>query len=449
MKLKNVVARLKEIRDESVSIVNQREEPLVFEADRLSFLKFDHLIEKLEAEGERDFCEDDRVLLKDFLRERWTLLIQRTHADYFMNPHGRAAKVFRALAKYTSIDLFLATADERSDDKREPWLSLMVPTLKDAVAAQHSNEQFKFRDYQLSSDMGEVVNVVSALNNVNKKNKNKNGSVEQSVIMRVRDHDDNAKQLANIHSVPQRNRPQMQATLLQRMRNQDKVVTATYAPERNDFLKKRIRNQWVALGAEFGKQLSELPMETVDGLVAHIVARLPYDLELAPRLLGMLAFGLKDEVLDALLKADKLDRKLVDDEKNRVFIYLSIFNYVRQREKQDDYKSNFGGYSKQDKLKIANSILENLAAGVPLIAIVDYLNRLVANEKSAAVNGELGVLVKQCFLENPCLKAPEEALGYFERVKVSVAGLFGLFGGASPQPAPAPVSPNAVPSSRA
>ncbi|HEU5281866.1 MAG TPA: hypothetical protein VFU82_07810 [Gammaproteobacteria bacterium] len=448
MKLKDVVAQLKEIRDQEVNTVNQREEPLVFEADRLSFLKFDHLIEKLEAEGERDFCEDDRVLLKDFLRERWTLLIQRTHADYFMNPHGRAAKVFRALAEYTSIDLFLVTAAERPH-KQERWLSLMAPTLKDAVAAQHSNEQFQFRDYQLNSGMDDVVNVVSALNNVDKKNKNKNGSVDQSVIMRVKDHDDNAKQLANIHSVPQRNRPQMQATLSQRMRNQDKVVTATYAPKRNDVLKEKIQSQWVPLGAELGKQLSELPMETVDGLVAHIVARLPYDLELAPRLLGMLVFGLKDEVLDALLKADKLDRKLVDDKKNRVFIYLSIFNYVRQRKKQDDYKSNFGRYSKQDKLKIANSILDKLAAGVSLIAIVDYLNGLVANEKSAAVNGELGVLVKQCFLENPCLKAPEEALGYFERVKVSVAGLFGLFGGASPQPAPAPVSPNAVPSSRA
>lgn len=443
MKLKDVVAQLKEIRDQEVNTVNQRLDPLVFDADRLAFLKFNQLIERWEGE-DREFSEEDRVLLKQFSAAHWAM-VGRSDAECFMNPYSRATSFFKALAKYITIDLFSATHPVRDPHvKHEPWLGVMVPTLSEDAARSHSNAQFKFRDYQLSSDMHGLVNVISALNN--KKNKNKpNHSIEQSVMIRVGEHDDNARQLASIASTNQRTRAHRKTAILQRMRNEEKVVTATYGETGNACLQSRLEKEWTTFGIDMSRSSERKTMGSLEELIAFIVNNSPENFQSSSFLLRAFPRAIDKEVLKGWLAADNVDRKLYDSQVNRVLMYLSIFNYVSFRNNGEEYQSVFGSCSKQDKLSVANAVLNRLSAGESLIAVADFLksNELTESQKKASLNGSLGVLLKKFFLENPALKPAVEsevASGYLTGV-MSVANWFGgMFARPAepqqPQPAP-------------
>lgn len=197
MKLKDVVATLNQIRSQKVNVSKARTEVMVSLVDAYSFFKLGQLISRWEAEGERDVLLSDFEAIDALLSQRW-IMTQRTNAEYFMNPLGRATVVFREVAEYASNVLQANLyASKKIKSKSTPWLGLMVPTLKREVAAVNSNKQFDFYHYCIKKNLEDLVNIQSAY-----KGAEINRDLDASIIARVKAHDPNTTKLDQLKINP-------------------------------------------------------------------------------------------------------------------------------------------------------------------------------------------------------------------------------------------------------
>lgn len=435
MKLKDVVVKLKQIRDMDVDVRKARTEAFVVEADKVAMLEFNQLIFAWGCEGERDFTERDRIAIKTFLEHHW-LAVARTNADYFMNPHGRMTAIFKALAQLTVDALFRAARppQNKKEARLDPWLAVMVPTLSAPALRQHFNDQFDFYNYVIPKDLQTLVDIRNAFQHGQVK---PTLGLEESVIARVQAHDPITTQMLSLKHKPQRTRTQLETELKLKMFDEREKLNSSYPLERSVYLEEMTKRRaeenekkWTELA-----QLADVQTFMTDYLLCSQW----------PRFVNVLG----EVKINSLVSSMPSALDLPDVPSSRALAYLCIQDYITNRQVQGEHTSSIAKLSslamtipkKDEKLAVAQTMLTALAEGDSLDDVADYLNsdQLSKEQKQAAIDGSLGLILKKFFIENPSLPLkpePQPSVGYFSKMSGWLS--MGLFGGAQVASQPRP-----------